>query len=122
MFIGAYLCTGVICLALGAWLLVGMGSQTADSHDPTLAWRRYFLLSITAMSSALVLFIVLSSALGIFGVGRAGSWSYPQDYLTAGPIAWLAMLLPAIGILAPIWIGVLVRTRPLETDELSRGT
>lgn len=117
MFIGAYLCTGLIFLAGGAFVLSRWGSRARASNDAVVGWRRYLVLSFASMLTALVLFIALSLALDILTIGQSGSWNYPQDYMAAGPVAWVAMLLPIIGILAPLLIVLAARTTRAEGNE-----
>lgn len=120
MFVGAYLCTGAVLLVLGAAVLAWRARSRRPPGGAGSPWSGYLLKSGAFLLAALVLFIALSSALGIMPVGRAGSWSYPQDYLAGGPLAWLVMLLPPLGLCAPVALALLSTTRSTGRDGATR--
>lgn len=115
MFIGSYLCIGAVFLAIG---YVVVSRWKGITTDGSFVVRRYLFLAIIVQLTSLVLFFISSLASGLMELGGAGSWNYPQDYLKDGPIAWLIMLLPLLGILSPL-ILALIPPRWLIADRPS---
>jgi hypothetical protein len=47
--------------------------------------------------------------MGLMQFGVTADYSYPNDYLAAGPAGWIVMLLPIAGVLSPIGVALAIR-------------
>src|SRR5574341_1262104 len=101
MFVLGYLCvSGVFFIAA---MLFFAGRER---------WLlRYMVLSGALIAAFGALFVALSVAMGLMQFGVAASYSYPGDYLAAGPAGWPVMLLPIAGVLSPVGAALALRSR-----------
>ncbi|MCI0393731.1 MAG: hypothetical protein L0332_07350 [Chloroflexi bacterium] len=104
MFIGVYLCMSGLVYWLGVAALASTRRHFA----------LYSLLSFVLVLGAMAAFIGLSAVTDLMPVGGAGSWSYPGDYLVHGPVGWAIMLLPLVGLVAPLLAGLWLERRNRE--------
>lgn len=92
MFFGAYLLATAILFLLGLYFLVGK----ADTLGPLV--RPYTLLTLAVIGVCLLIFVGLSAATGLMAFGQPTNWSYPQDYLAAGPVGWFLVFVSVVGV------------------------
>jgi hypothetical protein len=62
----------------------------------------YSLVAASAALGFLILFVILSTGMGIMRFGEPQSYRYPDDYLAGGPLGWVTLLIPVFGLLTPI--------------------
>jgi hypothetical protein len=105
MYIGVYLCLSGFIMLPGVIVL----------SQPPRQRLKYALLSFLLVVLALVAFEGLSALTGLTRFGEPRDYSYPQDYLTYGPLGWLIMLLLPLGILSPLLLA-LVFHRKRQAD------
>ncbi len=73
-------------------------------------WKEGRLLRITAVSvtSGLLMFVALSAGIDVMRFGQPTTYRLPQDYLAAGFLGWLAMVIGAATLLSPLLISFFV--------------
>jgi formate-dependent nitrite reductase membrane component NrfD len=109
MFFGAYLgATGLLFL-VGLAVLVATADGEATDAVTRRRWRAYVVLTWFISLGCLLVFVGLSAAAGLMTFGRATTWGYPGDYLTAGPLGWGLVGLSLAGIAAPVWAALWTR-------------
>lgn len=111
MFIGAYLCVSAFVFGLGLLALLAFVKGATMARTLRQQLIAYSAVSLTLIGLGLAAFIGFSAMAGLMRFRGAGSWSYPGDYLAAGPVGWIVMLLPLIGILSPLLIVAMIRRR-----------
>jgi hypothetical protein len=114
MFIGAYLCVSIGVFLLGLLVLMALDDWSVTARSMGRRILSYTALSLSASLLGLMAFIVFSILAGLLPFRGAGSWSYPADYFSAGPIGWAIFILPLLGIFAPL--GILFWLRPQSRD------
>ena len=104
MFFGAYLgATGLLFL-IGLAVLVSVADGAATTAPTRRRIRAYAILTWAISFVCLLGFVGLSLAAGLMAFGATTHWSYPGDYLTAGPLGWVSVGLSLLGVTAPLWI------------------
>ena len=99
-------------MGLGAYLLLtGMAYLLVLLLRPEIRRRDRFLLftgwSVAVSLLGLAIFAALSVSLGVMQIGVYQDFNLPQDYLRLGAAGWAILLLGLLGILGPVWIGIL---------------
>lgn len=101
MFFGAYFCAGGFTFVLGLVALATLFDSQATMASFRGRVLRYIGLSFAISVLCLVAFVGLSYATGFMRFGEATHWSYPGDYLAGGPLGWILMIIPLLGVVAP---------------------
>jgi hypothetical protein len=118
MFLLAYLCSAGLILLLA--LVVLAVALPAAERRLARSYGLPVLASLVTVVIAGALFVVLSIWSGLFTLGTVGSWNFPGDYLAAGPIGWLVILVAFAGMLSPAIIGYLI-WRASRTRDQTNG-
>ena len=99
MFIGVYL------LGCGfVYLLSLLVARQARAH-----WKRILGWSMVSTMVCLLLFIFLSTQLGILTLGESSSYSIPADYVALGLTGILTLGVALVGMLSPALITISIR-------------
>jgi hypothetical protein len=107
MFTGAYLFASGAIFLIGLAVLAYSNSRGSGGGGK----RKYAFTSLILVGFILVLFISLSILAGLMSFGGPQDWSYPKDYLSYGTVGWILMLLPLLGILAPLLVSLVMAHR-----------
>ncbi len=116
MFFGAYFCAGSFAFVLGLIVLATLFDGQATMVSFRGRVLRYIGLSVAISVLCLVAFVGLSYATGLMRFGEAMHWSYPGDYLAGGPLGWILMIIPLLGIIAPLVLALSIKRQEPATS------
>jgi hypothetical protein len=111
MFIGAYACAGGIIFLAGLVGLAFIGRTGSVARTRREQVFEYTLFSLPIMGFILLVFVSLSISTRLMSFGEVQDWSYPEDYLAFGPVGWLLMFLPVLGVLSPLLVTIFMVRR-----------
>jgi hypothetical protein len=114
MFIGAYLCVSGLVFLTGLLVLAALADWSIPAHRLGRRVFTYTALSLSASLLGLTTFIVFSILAGLMPFRGAGSWSYPADYFSAGPVGWVIFIMPLLGLVAPLGVLLWLKSRPVQ--------
>jgi len=115
MFFGAYFCAGSFTFVLGLVALATLFDGQATMVSFRGRALRYIGLSVAISVLCLVAFVGLSYMTGLMRFGKATHWSYPGDYLAGGPLGWVLMIIPLLGVVAPLVLALLSKRQEPAT-------
>lgn len=109
MLFGAYFCAGSFTFVLGLIVLATLFDGQATRVSFRGRVLRYVGLSVAISVLCLVAFVGLSYVTRLMRFGETTNWSYPGDYLASGPLGWVLMIIPLLGVVAPLVLALLLK-------------
>jgi len=94
MFIGVYICLGVIFIIISLFIFPAIRDKPA----------KLILLSITFMILGLALLELASGYLGFVQLGSPAYSNIPGDFLGKGLLGWIILILPILAVISPLLI------------------
>ncbi len=111
MFIGVYACASlsVAGLALAAMLSAFPDDARWGSVRRRVRWFAFWSAVFPAIG--LVIFLILSGVAGLLRLGQPQSFRLPNDYLGAGPLGWVTLVVFVLGVVSPALAAFLAARR-----------
>ncbi len=97
-----------LCLSFPAWL-IGLAILIPRSLRRQVV--TYSLISFAIVVGGLILFEVVSWAVGLIHFGQANSLSLPKDYLSRGTTGIILLIVALLAAISPVIVAWIVRRR-----------